>query len=70
MRLSPTVIGDGSGTFRTATNLTPTNTGGATIDVDAGGQAWLSAATFPNNFILTGHGFAETAGGTPVVAPA
>lgn len=66
LRLSPTVIGDGSGTFRTTTNLTPANTGGATIDVDAGGQAWLSGATFTNNFILTGHGYMEAAGGTPV----
>ncbi|QOV89751.1 autotransporter-associated beta strand repeat-containing protein [Humisphaera borealis] len=67
LRLSPTVIGDGLGTFRT-NQMTPANAGGATIDVDAGGQAWLSAATFTNNFILTGHGFAETAGGTPVAA--
>ena len=66
LRLSPTVIGDGSGTFRTNAALTPAGAGGATIDVDAGGQAWLSGATFTNNFILTGHGFMEVAGGTPV----
>jgi autotransporter-associated beta strand protein len=68
LRLSPTVIGDGSGTFRTNAALTPAGAGGATIDVDAGSQAWLAAGTFPNNFILTGHGYAETAAGTPAAA--
>jgi len=67
LRLSPTVIGDGSGTFRT-NQISAANASGATIDVDAGGQAWLGAVTFPNNFILSGHGYAETAGGTPAAA--
>jgi len=68
LRLSPTVIGDGLGTFRTNAQLTPTSAGGATIDVDAGGQAWINNGTFANNFILTGHGYAEAAGATPVAA--
>ena len=67
LRLSPTVIGDGSGTFRT-NQISAANASGATIDVDAGGQAWLGAVTFPNNFILSGHGYAEVSGGAPAAA--
>jgi autotransporter-associated beta strand protein len=67
--LSPTTgAGTEGGTFRNSTTLTPAGIGAATIEVDAGAQAWLSAATFSNNFIISGHGFAEVSGGAPIVA--
>jgi autotransporter-associated beta strand protein len=69
IRLSPTTdVASGLGTFRTNGQLTPAGAGMATIDVDAGGQAWINGGTFTNNFIISGHGFAEAAGGNPVPA--
>jgi autotransporter-associated beta strand protein len=58
LRLSPT-----SGTFR-ATIDNVNDLGAASVDVDAGGQIFVSAAnlTFPNNFTISGTGFSETAG--------
>jgi autotransporter-associated beta strand protein len=58
LRLSPT-----SGTFR-ATVDNVNDLGGATVDVDSGGQIFVSAAslTFPNAFTIAGTGFTETAG--------
>jgi autotransporter-associated beta strand protein len=58
LRLSPT-----SGTFR-ATIDNVNDLGGATVDVDSGGQIFVSAnsLTFPNNFTISGTGFTETAG--------
>ena len=66
LQLAPTTdVASGLGTFRTNAQLTPARAGGATIDVNAGAQAWINNGTFANNFIITGHGYAETAGGTP-----
>jgi autotransporter-associated beta strand protein len=67
--LSPsTGAGTDGGTFRNSVTLTPAGIGAATVEVDEGAQIWLSANTFPNNYIITGHGFSETAGGTPIAA--
>lgn len=67
--LSPTTdVASGLGTFRNSTTMTPAGIGAATVEVDAGAQIWLSANTFTNNYIITGHGFSETAGGTPIAA--
>jgi autotransporter-associated beta strand protein len=63
---STTDVASGLGTMRTNPQLTAAGTGLATIIVDAGAQAWLGANTFPNNFTITGHGFAEGAGGNPL----
>ena len=58
-----TGIGTTGGTFRTGTN---TNFGSALVVIKAGAQAYLDATTYANNFTLTGHGYAEAGGGTPV----
>jgi autotransporter-associated beta strand protein len=68
-KLSPSNLGAaGLGSFRTLNTTTnQTSLGTAAIDVDPGGQLWMADnTTLTNNITITGTGFAETAGGTPV----
>ena len=65
-KLSPSNLGAGGlGSFRTNTPVTATNLGSAAVDVDAGGQLWFTG-TIANNITITGTGYAEAGGGTPV----
>jgi autotransporter-associated beta strand protein len=63
---SSTDIASGLGTMRTNPQLSAAGAGAATIIVDEGAQAWLNGNTFANNFTITGHGYAEGAGGNPL----
>lgn len=65
-KLSPSNVGAGGlGSFRTNTPVPATNLGSAAVDADAGGQLWFTG-TLANNITITGTGYAEAAGGTPV----
>ena len=48
-----------NGTMRLSSS-TPSQLGGATVVVKDRGQAYLTSATFANNFVITGLGFADT----------
>ena len=66
-KLSPSNVGVGGlGSMRTSTPMTPTSLGSAAVQVDNGGQLWVAGNTFTNTITITGTGFAEAAGGTPV----
>jgi autotransporter-associated beta strand protein len=66
-KLSPTG-GSANGTFRTVnTTTTATSLGSGAIDVDAGAQLWMADnQTIASPITISGTGFAETAGGTPI----
>lgn len=66
-KLSPTGLGL-NGSFRTTnTTTTATSLGSATIDVDAGAQLWMADnQTLANQITISGTGYLENAGGTPI----
>jgi autotransporter-associated beta strand protein len=68
LKLSPSNLGTGGGSFRTLnTSTNATALGSAVIDVDAGAQLWIANdTTLNNNITITGTGYMETGGGTPV----